>query len=174
MVALLVISIGLLGVAGLQALAVNNTHTASLRSIAAIEAANMAAYMGANPAFWAQVAPSSVTVVYGGATPFSGAGASTLNGQLPSSCTATLCTNYQMAAWDMYNWGKDLAQQLPSGQGGVQCKGATAATSNPYTCVVTVQWQEKSLGLNATSSTTASTAPAPTTSTQTYSMVTQP
>lgn len=174
LVALLVISIGLLGVAGLQALAVNNTHTASLRSIAAIEAANMAAYMGANPAFWAQVAPSSVTVVYGSATPFSGAGASTLNGQLPSSCTSTQCTNYQMAAWDLNNWGRDLAQQLPAGRGGVQCKGSTGAVSNPYTCIINVQWQEKSLSLNVTGTSTTSAAPAPSTTMQTYSMVTQP
>lgn len=177
LVALLVITIGLLGVAGLQALAFNNTHTASLRSIAAIEASNMAAYMDANPAFWREIPPSSVTVVpVNGSVNFTGVGGSTMAGYLPTSCTTTSCVPNSMAAWDMQNWGSSLGQQLPSAEGGVQCGNGigpgASTTSIPMTCVVTVRWQEKNLALNPGS--TGSSAPLPSSSTENYSLVVQP
>lgn len=178
MVALLVITIGLLGVAGLQALAINNTQTASLRSIAAIEADNMAAYMDSNSAFWSQIPPSSVTVVsLNGSVKFRGVGGSTMAGYLPTSCTTTLCTKQQIAAWDMHNWGARLGSQLPAGQGGVQCGNGlnpgTSTTVAPIACVITVEWQEKNLALNARNG-NQTTAPAPSSTMQSYSMVVQP
>lgn len=177
MVALLVITIGLLGVAGLQALAINNTHRASLRSIAALEASSMAAYLESNTSYWSsQSVTSSVTVVpLNGLVSFQGVGGSTMTNNLPTSCTTTACTKVQIAAWDLHNWGAELGKQLPAGQGGVQCGNGLSpgTTSIPMTCVVTVQWQEKSLSMNAQSGSTPTT-PAPGTSLGKYSLVVQP
>ncbi|OBS09546.1 type IV pilus modification protein PilV [Acidihalobacter prosperus] len=174
LVALLVITIGLLGVAGLQALAVNNTHSASLRSIAAMEASNMAAYMAANASYWAYVAPAGLTVTpIGASATFTGAGASVLASAMPSSCTGTSsnCSAKGMAAWDLRNWGIGLGRQLPAAQGHVACY---TAVNDPMTCVISVQWREKTLALNAPGASGTAVAPAPSTTMQTYSLVTQP
>ena len=53
MVALVVISIGLLGIAKMQALALASTSTSRLRSLAAIQAASLGSAMHANRAYWA-------------------------------------------------------------------------------------------------------------------------
>ena len=52
LVALVVVSIGLLGIAKMQAIAYSSTGVASKRSLAAIEAASLASSMHANRAYW--------------------------------------------------------------------------------------------------------------------------
>jgi len=53
MVAVIVICIGLLGIAKMQALALSNMTASRLRSLAAIEAASLAASMHSNRNYWA-------------------------------------------------------------------------------------------------------------------------
>jgi prepilin-type N-terminal cleavage/methylation domain-containing protein len=53
LVALIVVSVGLLGIAKMQAVAYSSTGVASKRSLAAIEAASLASSMHANRAYWA-------------------------------------------------------------------------------------------------------------------------
>jgi type IV pilus assembly protein PilV len=53
MVAVVVICVGLLGIAKMQALALSNSNTSRLRSLAAIEAAGLAAAMHSNREYWA-------------------------------------------------------------------------------------------------------------------------
>jgi type IV pilus assembly protein PilV len=60
LVALLVISIGLLGIAKMQALALANTNGGRLRALASIEAASLAASMQAERSFWGNL-PSTAT-----------------------------------------------------------------------------------------------------------------
>src|SRR5579871_1202658 len=52
MVALIIISVGLLGIAKMQALAIASTTTSRTRSIAALEAASLASAMRADRAYW--------------------------------------------------------------------------------------------------------------------------
>jgi len=52
LVALVIIGVGMLGIAKIQALAYASTGTASERSLAAIEAASLAASMRANRGYW--------------------------------------------------------------------------------------------------------------------------
>src|SRR2546430_13031518 len=54
MVAVIVICVGMLGIAKLEALSVSNTTTARLRSLAAIEAASLAAAKHTNRQYWAK------------------------------------------------------------------------------------------------------------------------
>src|ERR1700756_1191655 len=61
MVALIIISVGLLGIAKMQALALASTGTARLRALASIEAASLASIMHSDRAYWA-AGPASVTV----------------------------------------------------------------------------------------------------------------
>src|SRR5271169_198769 len=53
MVALIVTSIGLLGIAKLQALAYASTGSAAVRSLVALQAAGLAASMHVNRSYWA-------------------------------------------------------------------------------------------------------------------------
>src|SRR5262249_49090206 len=62
MVALIVLSIGLLGIASMQAMALSSTTNARMRSLAAIEAASLASVMHTNRAYWATSAPATFTV----------------------------------------------------------------------------------------------------------------
>ncbi len=62
MVALIIIAVGMLGIAKMQALALSTTQSSGTRSLVAIEAASLAASMHANRDYWATSAPSSFTV----------------------------------------------------------------------------------------------------------------
>jgi len=69
MVALVVSTVGLLGLAKMEALALSSTSVAGSRSLAAIEASSLAAAMHANPGYWAAgVAQPTITITAG--TPY--------------------------------------------------------------------------------------------------------
>ena len=115
MVAVLVISIGLLGVAKMQALALASTGTAKMRSLAAIQAASLASTMRADRNYWAAITTSPFTVNVNSAGVIT-ATESTLSaalGAAPSGC-ATACTDAQMAAYDLTNWASSLVSTLPA------------------------------------------------------------
>ena len=147
MIALMVISVGLLGIAKMQALAMSNTQTAGSRALAALEAASMASAMHANPAYWAAgLAPASVTV-----SNSSTISHSTLNAQ-NIDCSAGNCTPVQVAGYDLganntnpNGWGQNLSTLLPGGQGKINC---TTGVNAPITCTITVSWNEKYIALN--------------------------
>jgi len=156
LVALLVISIGLLGIAGMQAMAINNTSVARVQSLAALQAASLASAMQANEAYWTLGALANTTV--NGAT----LSDATLNGQAVD-CSTAVCTGVQMAGWDLKTWGQSLAALLPVGNGAVTC---TTVVGTPISCIISVNWQEKTVGLNAGQGVAAQQ--------QTYTMVVQP
>jgi type IV pilus assembly protein PilV len=62
MVALVVTSIGLLGIAKIQALAYASTGTASIRSLVAMQVSGLAASMHADRTYWSGLAPPSITI----------------------------------------------------------------------------------------------------------------
>lgn len=157
LVALLVISIGLLGIAGMQALAINNTSVARVQSLAALQAASLASAMQANEAFWALNGSLAATDVNGAVL-----SDATLNSQAVD-CSTAVCSPVQMAGWDVKQWGQDLANMLPGGSGRIICNNVVGA---PITCTINVSWQEKTVGLNAGQGAAAQQ--------QTYSMVVQP
>jgi len=153
LVALIIVSIGLLGLAGMQAVAINNTNTARLRGIAAIDAASLAAAMHANPAYWRNV---SGTVT---------------QSTVPSAgnCGSGTCTASQIAGYDVGQWQSALTANqiaLPSASGTFSCSSSANA---PPVCSITVSWQEKMMAGNL-SGTTASSAY----TTASYQMVVQP
>jgi len=129
LIALLVLSIGLLGLAGLQAKGLSYNQSAYLRSVATAQAYNMADRIRANPA-------GSSTGDYDNVS------------GLPSShtdCTKNVCSPAQMAAFDLYQWNTDNKNALPSGQGRV-----TVQNSNPRVLTVTVMWDDQRTGATGT------------------------
>ena len=140
MVALLIIAVGLLGIAGLQAYSLSNTHNARVHALVAIEAANMTAYLASNAAYWASNSSISVTVTAGSPptlSPGTLANAST-------SCGVAVCTPLEIAATDLTQWGGiNQLGLLPQGQGKITC--------NPGICTIAVGWKTKQMAVNGAS-----------------------
>jgi type IV pilus assembly protein PilV len=126
MVALLVFSIGLLGLAGLQASSLQNNKTADLRSIAIIEAHDMADRIRANNRGKSNDYDAIATGV-------PAPGTDCIN---TASCTSPSL----IAAWDNYQWQSNLAMALPSGRGKVDRNAAGTIT-------ITVMWDEARTGV---------------------------
>lgn len=166
MITLVVISIGLLGVAKLNALSIGNSRISGSRALASIYVGSLSSAMYANARYWQ--APATVatgTIKLSGST-LSGDG--TLAAQTTdcafSTSTAPSCSAVQLASHDLRTWGTSL-QQLPSGEGRVSCTNAT-----PVTCVITVSWAEKYIAGNAAGATGAAAQ----TATQTLTAIVQP
>lgn len=154
LVALLIVSIGLLGLAGLQVASINNTNTSRVRGLAAIQAGSLAAAMHANPAYWQNISVSTSL--------------SNIPSTPASGCSSSSCTASQIAGYDVATWTSDLASlAMPSASGAFQCTPANA--SGPVSCTITISWSEKTVNVNSLSSTASSAI-----STASYQMVVQP
>lgn len=154
LVALIVVSVGLLGIAKMQAIAFSSTGVASKRSLAAIEAASLASSMHANRAYWAVsgVAPLTTTVT--------GIAVASTDAALvnpPANCTAAPCIPSQLAAYDVNSWAQALQGLLGnSDQATIACLNQT-----PVTCTVTIQWSENQVALNAQEAAASNAAATP-------------
>ena len=124
MVALLIFSIGLLGLAGLQGSSLQNNKTADLRSIAVIDAHDMAERIRAN-----RRGASGDYDAIGTGIPAPGTNCIT---------TAACTTAAQIEAWDNYEWQTNLST-LPSGRGTV-----TRQANGSF--IITVMWDEARTG----------------------------
>jgi|HubBroStandDraft_6_1064221.scaffolds.fasta_scaffold87472_2 type IV pilus assembly protein PilV len=139
MVALVVSTIGLLGLAKMEALAMSSTGVASSRSLAAIEASSLAAAMHANPGYWqAGTAPASI-LISGTATtnPYAASPACTLTG-------TSSCTPQAMANNDLNQWAGAVSQVLPGYLATISCSQANF----PVTCTIQLQWTENGVAVN--------------------------
>jgi type IV pilus assembly protein PilV len=157
LVALIVVSIGLLGIAKMQAIAYSSTGVASKRSLAAIEAASLASSMHANRAYWSEPGTAALnTTITGTAITstdpgLSGGGNCTIGGTVP-------CTPNQLAAYDMQSWATALKALLPNDQAAIVCQSTAAPT--PVTCTVTITWSENLVAANQQEATAANQAAA--------------
>src|ERR1700759_974300 len=101
LVALIIISVGLLGVARMQALSLSNTNAARLRSLAAIEAASLASAMHADRAYWSANYP---TITVAGTAITSSDGGLTTAVNCNSGGGTAPCNATQLAAADLNEW----------------------------------------------------------------------
>jgi type IV pilus assembly protein PilV len=162
LVALIIISIGMLGIAKIQALAYASTGTASLRSLAAIEAASLAASMRANRNYWTvPVTPLTITISGTTITKSDAALAGSPVCVLGASGYAGACGAPQMAASDLQTWVTSLNALLPGVTGSVFCP--TPVTANGFTapvgCTIQLSWVERNVGLNTQSQATTMSLP---------------
>jgi type IV pilus assembly protein PilV len=123
LVALVVISVGMIGIAGLYAQGLRTSGTALYRTIAVELAADMADRIRAN---------RLGNAAYGGAA---------ANGNCDAGGN-TDCTIAAMAAHDLLAWQAQVSAQLPDGAGVVQ-----HAVTTPPTYTIRVAWQEIGAGV---------------------------
>jgi type IV pilus assembly protein PilV len=150
MVALVIVAVGLLGLAKMESLALSSTGVASGRQLAALEASSMAAMMHANRAYWGTATAAPVSTV----------GAATAATIPTNVCTtAGACTTpLQVAIYDEYLWAKGLYQVLPNFLGTITC----STSSLPVTCTITVQWAEAGVAISSTQQTNINNLAVPT------------
>jgi len=125
LVALVVLAIGLLGIAALYL----NSLQAGRSAIYRTEAVNLAADL-------ADRIRSNRTALGAYANVFTDAPA-----DVPACYTTAGCTAAQLAASDLNRWKANIAQQLPNGQGQVAVTLPVAA-GEPTDYVITVRWAE--------------------------------
>ena len=125
LVAMVVLSIGLLGLSGLQTSSLRNNHSAFLRSQATVTINAIIDRMRANRD---SAAAGDYDIVYG-ATPSASACA--------SGCSATDVANKDLGHWRSY------VERLPGGQGEVQVIALTIGGVTYDTAEVKVSWLDQ-------------------------------
>ena len=120
LIAIAVTSVGLFGLAGMQAAGLQNNHSAYHRSQATVLAYDIADRMRANRSSISNYLTSYMTLAEASAT---------LGCKSTSGCTTT-----QMATNDLFDWNADLTTALPG------AVGTITQTGDIYT--ITVNWDD--------------------------------
>jgi type IV pilus assembly protein PilV len=169
MVALMIIGIGMLGVAKMQGLALSSTGASRSRALAAIEAASLAAAMQANRSYWSATGgtvPVAVTVATSAGTASLASATTAMQTALAqvagSQCGSSMGTTFlscycttgnsapctaaiNMAASDLYDWAQNLANFLPNATAGVSCNPG----DQPEDCTISINWNENTVALTS-------------------------
>lgn len=121
LVAIVLLSFGLVGVAGLQIASVRASHLSGVQTLADVQVRSMMEKIRRNPAGVAAGAYDNVT----------------LNSRpVDPGCTSNPCSATDMAISDVANWEADNARLLPQGTGSVAGHG----TGSTFT--ITVAWDD--------------------------------
>lgn len=151
MVALVVCSIGLLGLAKMESLALSSEDVSGNRTIAAIEASSLAAMMHADRGYWAtSSATAGATITWNGtALVISDPNLATV--QTCTTPAAGACSTQQIAAYDVQNWAgtatTGLVALMPGFTATITC--TPTASQTPVTCIITISWPENAVAANA-------------------------
>ncbi len=152
LIAVLVLAVGLLGLAGLQVTSLGNSQSAYNRSVATQLAYDLADRMRANitianpnyPNPPTQATLTTSAYIVGSAT------------QVNTCNTTSGCTPEQMAQNDLFDWNTDVAASLPSGSG-IICVDSTPedGTATASACdgigsslTVKIWWDDDKSGAN--------------------------
>ena len=154
LVTLVVVSIGLLGVAKLQAAAIAETGVARTRSLMTFQAEALAAAMRANKAFWQSSTAYTQSIVIGaGGTVTPNPVTLVQPTTSGNTCTGTsACSAANMAYDDVNTWAAAFGQRFPTATGSIVCTGSA---TTPETCDITLSWSERSVAINRTTAAAA-------------------
>jgi type IV pilus assembly protein PilV len=164
MVALIIIAIGMLGIAKMQGLALSSTGASRSRALAAIEASSLAAAMQANRNYWSSAGslPGNISVTTSGGTATVTSDSATMTTALNLVKAATPCgglgqnlscycvsgapcaASINMAASDLYDWAQSLATFLPNATASLAC----SAVDKPVDCTMVINWSENTVATN--------------------------
>lgn len=136
LIAIVVLSFGLLGLAGIQATGIKNTHDANLRTLAVQQAYDMADRVRANAVGAAAGAYDNLPA--------------TLPATIPADpgCISSGCSTTQMRDYDQRYWNTNNQNMLPSGTGSIVAVAGTAAPNKQYT--ITVMWNDSRIATPGT------------------------
>ena len=141
MVSVLVVAIGLLGLAKMQALAVSSSQVSGSRSMVAMQASSLASAMHSGKGFWAVTTTAPASCLITGNTIGSGCGALATE-TADCSTSAASCTDAQLAAYDLRAWAANMITQFASHNTTATC---TSSATTPVSCTIKVVWTEKTV-----------------------------
>lgn len=146
LVALLIVTVSLIGHAGMQSMAIDSTHTANIHGISAYQAGSLASRMRANSDYWRTIEEGKefkITISNdNGTSKLNNDGDSFYEGLLANStdCTATKCSPEQLAAFDLKAWGQTQIDKFPNGQASITRVAGPRAVFH-----ITLMWKEKQM-----------------------------
>ena len=172
LVTMLIVTVGLLGLAKLQATAVSNTSLARTRALMTYQAESLAGMIRANKGFWVTTGSPVVWPAFG----VTSAGVKSDSGMTSTttcvgSTVISTCTPQQLAYDDMYNWAYTFndptnpTAAFPNASATIVCvpppgSASTTCTANPAVpngYDITLTWQQKVIAVNRGSLNSAST-----------------
>jgi type IV pilus assembly protein PilV len=157
MVALIIIAVGMLGIAKMQALALSTTESSGTRSLVAIQAASLAATMHTNRDYWVSGPPAATTNITF-TTPTAGSPSITIDtfpmSTLQNCATTAVCTASQVAGYDVQQWAKALAAVVPAAAVVISCPNGVT----PLACTIQITYQENVVATSNTLVAASSTA----------------
>jgi type IV pilus assembly protein PilV len=160
MIALVITSIGLLGIAKIHALAYSSTATAGIRSLVAQQAAGLASSMHANRSYWAAgLAPVPVIITGTAINDATLNAAAATVGYCVSGVGPTPCSPDLMAAFDLHTYAVQMNAALGNSN---PVTTVTCPVAIPVNCTIQVTWNEKAVSINkqaVTNTTQATFAP---------------
>ena len=126
LIAVVILSIGLLGIAGLQMLGMQNTNSANLRTQASLLAYEFADIIRTNK-------KEADNDYFGTFVEFDEPEFTTASpGSAVASCSTTSgCSSAEMAQTDLFNWSSNVTQMLPGGD------ATTSRVGDVYTVAIT-------------------------------------
>jgi len=131
LITIVVVSIGLLGILGLQTVSIVNTQVSAARSVASIAADNIADRIRSNPVGEADGDYEGIS--------------HPAQGSAPKNCASATCTPAEIAEFDAWEWdtalGSGRPPQLPDGRGYVVCDTRIGSDCRIYR--ITVVWRER-------------------------------
>jgi type IV pilus assembly protein PilV len=152
MVAVIVICVGLLGVAKMQALSLSSTNNSRMRALASIEAASLASAMHSNRQYWSNSIPVNFSVTYanGALTSTDANLTAALAASNTTACINVQCTAVALAAFDLTRWSASVAGLLPNATTTVSCPPPPVGTVAPTSCTIFITWTERTVALSST------------------------
>ena len=143
LMAVLIFSVGLIGLAGLMVMAARSNHAAYQRTQVTFLANNMADRMRANPvAIWSGSYDSAAFPITG-----------------TTDCETTACTPVNVAKRDQQTWSGLLTTLLPKATASIKCAAKNSLSYSglstdqlnrrpPYggNCAMTISWNERAAG----------------------------
>lgn len=159
MVAVVIICVGLLGIAKMQSMSISNMAISRQRSLAAFEAASLASAMHTNRAYWANAPAGFQVTVNPKATP----SIQSSDGALATQAVAdvgnqTACQGtaaglpacplpLNLAAYDLARWAVSLQGLLPNPTATISCPNVAGANI-PTSCTIQINWAENAVASN--------------------------
>jgi type IV pilus assembly protein PilV len=132
LVAFLILSVGMLGIASLQTMSLKSGHTAALITVAVMKVDEILESMRSNPAALLNYAAGTADMGID-------------NGCSQTTTAAASCTAAQMAQDELFRWKRSLIESLPNNAGTTASVVITPAVP-PATLnlvVVSVNWSER-------------------------------
>jgi type IV pilus assembly protein PilV len=149
LIAMVIVAIGLIGLAKMQMLSVSATKDAGSRTLAAMHVSNLVSSMHSNKSYWASgAAPASFTASGTNITDST----HVLDRLIIGGCTSA-CSPADVASVDVSSWVQLMNSQFPFYDAKIDC---TNNISQPVSCQIYVTWMEKTIAVNKTTSASAS------------------